>query len=85
MGEEVCGLVGGRRLEAPRKEKNGNIMLLLGKFLKSSLKDSVVFSQVVCFCPLPRRPPGQRELWFRFRKSRALEGSTATRAELSAV
>lgn len=37
----------GHRWEAvdtPRKEKNGDIMLLLGKVLKSSLKDSVVFS-----------------------------------------
>lgn len=63
MGEEVCGLVGGRRLEAPRKEKNGDFMLLLGKFLKSSLKDSVVFSKWSASVP----SPGDlqvRELWF---------------------
>lgn len=47
-------------------------MLLLGKFLKPSLKDSVVFSNWSAFFPLPRKPPGQRTLvpW----KSRAQDG-----------
>lgn len=48
--------------QALRKEKNGDIMQLLGKFLKSRLKDSVVFSKWSAFFPLPRRPPGQRAL-----------------------
>lgn len=59
--------------EAPRKEKNGDIMLLWGKFLKSSLKDSVVFSKWSAFLP----SPGDlqvRELWPQ--KGRALKGNS---------